>query len=73
MVCGLPVLRLRREKLLHVAERVLGSRAAASLWLKAPNAALDGKPPEEIVETLDGLQRALGELEDAASGSDEPD
>jgi|APLak6261666879_1056058.scaffolds.fasta_scaffold10000_2 uncharacterized protein (DUF2384 family) len=67
MGCGLPVLRLRRDKLLHVAKRVLGSEEAARAWVKAPNAALGGAVPEELVETLEGLQQALAELESTLS------
>ena len=63
MDCRTPVLRLRRDKLRHEATRVLGSDARARAWMKAPNADLDGRPPEELVDTLDGLQRALAELE----------
>jgi uncharacterized protein (DUF2384 family) len=67
MGCGLPVLRLRRDKLLHVAKRVLGSEEAARAWVKAPNEALGGAVPEALVETLEGLQQALAELEGAVS------
>ncbi len=63
MNCTTPVLRLRRDKLLHEAKRVLGSEPKARAWMKAPNEALDNQPPEELVDTLDGLQRALAELE----------
>ena len=66
MGCGLPVLRLRRDTLLHVAKRVLGSEAAARAWVKAPNASLEGQPPEVLVDTLDGLERVLAELESLA-------
>lgn len=54
MGCGLPTLRLRREKLL-----LDGARA----WLKATNPNLDGLTPEALTDTLDGFQRALAELE----------
>jgi uncharacterized protein (DUF2384 family) len=67
MGCGLPVMRLRRDKLLHVAKRVFGSEEKARAWVRAPNDALDGLPPEDLVETLDGLQRAVAELESLAS------
>jgi len=63
MGCGLPVMRLRRDKLLHVAKRVFGSDEKARAWVKTPNASLDGLVPEDLVDTLDGLQRAVAELE----------
>ncbi len=71
MVCGLPVLRLRRDKLLYEGQWVLGSVEAARAWLKAPNPALDGASPEALLQTLDGFERALAELEDGAVGRDE--
>ena len=63
MGCELPVLRLRRDKLLHVAKRVFGSEATARAWMKSPNDSLDHRPPEELVETIDGFERVLAELE----------
>ena len=63
MACGLPVLRLRRAKLVHVGTRVLGSEAAAIAWARSPQPALGGAVPEELVNTLDGLEQALAELE----------
>ena len=59
MGCAIPVLRLRRDKLRLVATRVLGSDEAARAWMKAPHAALDGQPPEDLADTLEGLERAL--------------
>jgi uncharacterized protein (DUF2384 family) len=63
MGCELPVMRLRRDKLLHVARRVFKSEEQARAWLKLPNGALDQRPPEELVDTLDGFERVLAELE----------
>jgi uncharacterized protein (DUF2384 family) len=61
--CAVPTLRLRRDKLMHVATRVLGDADAARKWVRSPQPALDGAIPDELVDTLDGLQRALSELE----------
>jgi uncharacterized protein (DUF2384 family) len=66
MNCTTPVLRLRRDKLLHEARRVFGSDEKARAWAKTPLAELEGQPPEDLVDTLEGLQRALAELETAA-------
>lgn len=63
MGCGLPTLRLRREKLLLVGRSVFGTDEQARAWLKGPNANLDGLTPEALTDTLDGFQRALAELE----------
>jgi uncharacterized protein (DUF2384 family) len=46
-----------------VATRVFGDEAAARQWVRSPQPALDGKVPDELVDTLDGLERALSELE----------
>jgi uncharacterized protein (DUF2384 family) len=69
MNCAVPVLRLRRAKLLLVATRVLGDEAAARAWASAPQPALEGAVPDELVDTLEGLERALSELESMASES----
>jgi uncharacterized protein (DUF2384 family) len=61
------VLRLRRDRLMHVARRVLGSEEKARAWVKSPNAALSGAVPEELVDTLDGLERAIAELESGSA------
>lgn len=66
MGCGLPTLRLRREKLLLVGRSVFGTEERARAWLKAPNPSLDGLTPEALTDTLDGFQRALAELESLA-------
>jgi uncharacterized protein (DUF2384 family) len=63
MGCAVPVLRLRRAKLVHVGTRVFGTEAAAREWARTPQPALDGAIPDELVETLDGLAWALSELE----------
>lgn len=62
MGCGLPVLRLRRDKLMHVARRVFGDEAKARAWLKAVQPSLGGVP-DELVHELDDFQRVLAELE----------
>lgn len=62
MGCGLPVLRLRREKLLRAAVKALGTEAAARTWLTTDHPALGGIPDQLIVE-LDEFQRLLEELE----------
>ena len=66
MGCELPVWRLRRDRLLHVARRILGSDEKARAWMKAPNDSLDHQPPDELADTLDGFERALAELESLA-------
>ena len=63
MNCAVPVLRLRRAKLVLVATRVLGSEVAAREWARSPQAALDGLIPDELADTLEGLERAVSELE----------
>jgi len=63
MNCAVPVLRLRRAKLLLVATRVLGDEAAAKEWCRSPQPALGGDVPDELADTLEGLERALSELE----------
>jgi uncharacterized protein (DUF2384 family) len=61
--CARPILRLRRDKLLFVATRVFGDEAVARDWVRAPQPTLDGAVPNELVDTLEGLERALSELE----------
>lgn len=56
-------MRLRRAKLVHVGTRVLGSEAAARTWASTPQPTLYGAVPDELAETLDGLQEALAALE----------
>jgi uncharacterized protein (DUF2384 family) len=63
MGCAVPVLRLRRAKLAHVATRVFGDEVKARQWARTPQPALDGAIPDELAETLEGLERALSELE----------
>lgn len=63
MGCELPVLRLRRDRLLHVAKRVFGDEARARAWMKSPNPALENRAPDDVADTLEGLERALSELE----------
>lgn len=62
MNCAVPVLRLRRAKLLQVATKVLGE-ARAREWVRTRQPALDGAIPDELADTLEGLQQALSELE----------
>jgi len=62
MGCGLPVLRLRREKLLREAVRALGTEGAARAWLKTEQPSLGGVP-DELVHELDEFQRVLAELQ----------
>jgi uncharacterized protein (DUF2384 family) len=66
MNCAVPVLRLRRAKLVHVGTRVFGDEAKAREWARSPQPALDGQIPDELVDTLDGLERCLSELESLA-------
>ncbi|MBM4781825.1 MAG: DUF2384 domain-containing protein [Archangiaceae bacterium] len=68
-MCGLPNLRLRREKLKLVARRVFGTEAAVLEWMRTPNQNLGGVTPESLLDTLDGFEQALAELE---STSPEP-
>ncbi|MDP3158141.1 MAG: MbcA/ParS/Xre antitoxin family protein [Archangium sp.] len=56
------MLRLRRAKLLLVATKVLGE-ARAREWVRTPQPVLDGAIPDELADTLEGLERALCELE----------
>jgi uncharacterized protein (DUF2384 family) len=63
MNCAVPVLRLRRARLLHVATRALGDEAAAKAWVRSPQPALGGEVPEALADSLEGLERALAELE----------
>ena len=63
MNCAVPVLRLRRAKLLLVATRVFGDEARAREWVRTPQPVLDGAIPDELADTLEGLERALSELE----------
>ena len=63
MGCELPVLRLRRDRLMHAARKILGSDEKARAWMKAPNASFDQRAPEDLADTLDGFQQALAELE----------
>ena len=66
MNCAVPVLRLRRAKLVHVGTRVFGDEAKARAWARSPQPALDGKIPDELADTLEGLEQCLAELESLA-------
>ncbi len=62
MKCGVPVLRLRRERVLLIAADRLGSRARAERWLTS---AEEGRaPPAERLTTLEDF---LGVLEEAGA------
>ena len=98
-MCGLPNLRLRREKLKRVARRVFASEAAVLEWMRTPNSAASRFPvrlrrrephsprarirkslqgrrssgslglrltPESLLDTLEGFEQALAELESAS-------
>jgi uncharacterized protein (DUF2384 family) len=67
MNCAVPVLRLRRAKLLQVATRVFADEEAARKWARTAQPALGGQVPDELVDTLEGLDRALSELESLAT------
>ena len=62
-MCGLPNLRLRREKLKLVARRRFATEDAVLEWMRTPNVNLGGATPESLLDTLDGFERALAELE----------
>lgn len=62
MNCAVPVLRLRRARLVLVGTRVFGDEAKAREWARTAQPALGGAIPDELVDTLDGLERALSEL-----------
>ncbi|MBX7097579.1 MAG: MbcA/ParS/Xre antitoxin family protein [Myxococcaceae bacterium] len=67
MGCGVPMLRLRRERMLLVGTRALGDRARAEAWLAAPQPALDGAVPYALAETLEGVQAVVEVLEALAA------
>ncbi len=69
MKCGLPVQRLRRERVTIVATKVFGSLQKAEAWLRAPNAALEGAVPFSLLDELEDFQRVLDELESLAQES----
>ena len=60
MSCAVPVLMLRRAKL-------FGDEAKARQWARSPQPELGGLIPDELVPTLDGLERALSQLESLAA------
>ena len=62
MNCAVPVLRLRRAKLVLVGTRVFGDEEKARQWARSPQPALDGAIPDELADTLEGLERALAVL-----------
>jgi uncharacterized protein (DUF2384 family) len=68
MGCAVPVLRLRRAKLVHFGTRILGDEVKAREWARTPQPALGGAIPDQLAETLDGLERALSELESLGEG-----
>lgn len=57
---------LRLERIMEHAERVLGSREKANLWLRRPNRALDGAVPMELLKSESGafhVSEVLGRVE----------
>lgn len=47
---------VRIARVLALADETLGSRTKSALWLKAPNRALDGHPPFELLDTDTGVR-----------------
>ena len=47
---------VRLARVLAFANETLGERSKVSRWLKTPNAALDGKPPFDLLDTDAGVQ-----------------
>jgi hypothetical protein len=60
MSCGVPTLRLRRERLLVIATRTLGSRARAEAWLTAA-----GEGELRPADRLATLEEFLSVVEEA--------
>lgn len=57
---------LRLERIMEHAERVLGSREKANLWLRRPNRALNGTVPMELLKSESGafhVSEVLGRIE----------
>ena len=57
---------LRLERIMEHAERVLGSREKANLWLRRPNRALNGAVPIELLKSESGafhVSEVLGRVE----------
>lgn len=48
-------------KMLHLGLKVFGSEEKFKSWMKKPAIALEGKSPESIMETKEGIQR-VGDL-----------
>lgn len=63
MNCAVPVNRLRRDRLVFTATRLFGSKEEAEVWLKTPNANLNGQRPFDLADTDAGFEDALAELE----------
>ncbi len=61
MKCNSQTLRLRREKVLRLATKKLGSQDAARAWLREPS--LEGEVPDLLLDTTDGFTRVLEALE----------
>jgi uncharacterized protein (DUF2384 family) len=59
--CNSQTLRLRREQVLRLATNALGSDEAAEAWLRRPLE--DGTKPDSLLDTTEGFQRVLEELE----------
>ncbi|WP_083649342.1 type II RES/Xre toxin-antitoxin system antitoxin [Salaquimonas pukyongi] len=57
---------LRLERIMEHAERVLGTREKANLWLRRPNRALNGAIPMELLKSESGafhVSEVLGHIE----------
>ena len=67
MNCAVPVLRLRRAKLVLVGTRVFGDEEKARQWARSPQPALDGAIPDELADTLAGHTLAMKPLLDATA------
>jgi uncharacterized protein (DUF2384 family) len=59
--CNSQTLRLRRERVLRLAAKALGSDALARDWVKGPS--IDGESPDALLDTTEGFERVLTELE----------
>lgn len=68
MKCGSVTLQLRRTRCERLAAKALRSEAAAQEWMRAANAQLGGAVPEQLVDTFEGFERVLGELESLGAG-----
>jgi uncharacterized protein (DUF2384 family) len=63
-----PIVRLGYERrgIMLLAERVLGTRAAAAQWLTSPQVGLGGKVPTELLQSAEGtpqVERLLKQMQ----------